>query len=169
MRFDDDAVSYDLDTEDIMMYDQYQAWLKDLDRYHSLPIPEKNPLLRLSKQTRVYAKWIDPSDPELHGSWMAGKVVNSKAWRDENQQRWKYHIMFDNGDQDTEVKDIDVLLEDVYKSLLEEKMNRGMMKMKQSGLSGLELIIEATKVSSPAKICTGIDSTDNDDTDDEAL
>ncbi len=151
VRFDDDGESFDLDTEDIMLFGQYQAWLKDLERYYSLPITQKNPLLRLTNHTRVYAKWIDPTDPELYGSWMAGKVVNSKVWNDDGQRRWRYHILFDNGDQDTEIKDVDVLLEDLYKTLIEEKMNRGI----KTGFSGLDLITEASKISSPAKMCTG--------------
>mmetsp|Transcript_19912 Transcript_19912/g.41917 ORF Transcript_19912/g.41917 Transcript_19912/m.41917 type:complete len:557 (-) Transcript_19912:1366-3036(-) len=68
VKFDDGAESVDLDTEDIMIQEQYQAWLKDLEQYYSLPVNKEMIWKRLTKNTRVYAKWIDPTDPELHGS-----------------------------------------------------------------------------------------------------
>ena len=148
----------DLDTEDIIMHDQYQTWLKDLEHYYSLPVTEEMTWKRLTNNTRVFAKWIDPTDPELHGSWMSGKVHSSRAWEgrspghgegDENQWRHSYHIYFDNGDQDENLQDIDVLEEEVYMRLLSEKMERGREK---SHLSGLDLITEASKISSPVKM-----------------
>ena len=171
MRFDDGVESYDLDTEDIMLFDQYQEWLKVLEQYYSLPIPENNQLLRLKKHTRVYAKWIDQTDPELYGSWMAGKVVSSKVWKDGKERRLRYRIMFDSGDEDADINDIDVVPEELYQSLLVEKVNRGRMKMKQSGLSGVDLIVEASKLS-PVKTCTvrgSIDESDDESEDEDAF
>jgi hypothetical protein len=171
VRFDDGVESYDLDTEDIMLFDQYQEWLKVLEQYYSLPVSERNQLPRLSKHTRVFAKWIDQTDPELYGSWMAGKVVNSKVWKDRNERRIRYHILFDNGDEDTKINDVDVVPEELYQSLLVEKVNRGRMKMNQSGLSGFDLIVEASKLS-PVKTCTvrgSIDESDNESEDEDAF
>ncbi|KAL7542149.1 hypothetical protein ACHAXR_011562 [Thalassiosira sp. AJA248-18] len=149
VKFDDGAESLDLDTEDIMMQDQYQVWLKDLEQYYSLPVAEEMTWKRLTKNTRVYAKWIDPTDPELHGSWMSGQVHSSRTWEDEaNQWRHSYHIYFDNGDQDEDLLDGDIVEEELYTELLSEKMEKG---RKKSRLSGFDLITEASKISSPIK------------------
>ncbi|KAL7534829.1 hypothetical protein ACHAWF_004964 [Thalassiosira exigua] len=150
VRFDDGAESLDLDTEDIMMQNQYQSWLKDLEQYYALPAPKDLSWKRLSKNSRVYAKWIDPTDPELHGSWMSGKVHSSRNWIGPgNQLRHKYHVYFDNGDQDEDLKDDDVLDEETYKKLLKEKMEGG---RKKAHMSGLDLITEASKIASPIKV-----------------
>jgi len=149
VKFEDGAESLDLDTEDMMMQDQYQVWLKDLEQYYSLRVTEAMTWKRLTKNARVYAKWIDPTDPELHGSWMSGKVHSSKTWEDDaNQWRHSYHILFDNGDQDADLLDGDVMEEETHRRLLGEKMERG---RKKSRLSGFDLIAEASKISSPIK------------------
>lgn len=175
IKFDDGAESYDLDTEDIMLFDQYQAWLQDLEQYYSLPIPEKTSLQHLTKHTRVHAKWIDPTDPELYGSWISGKVLASKCWKDaDNRRRFSYHVVFDNGDQDTDIRDSDIVPEDMYTSLLEEKMNR---EMTMSGLSGFDLIVKASKISSPVEkglnsqsnICSRNSDDDSEDNSDEDI
>ena len=172
VRFDDGTESFDLDTEDIMAFEQYKAWLKDLEQYYSLP--NQSSMSRLTEHTRVYAKWIDSTDPELHGSWMAGKVLNSKLRQDEHGRQVSYHILFDNGDQDNEILDVDVVPEELYKLLLEEKTNRG--RTMQSGLNGIDLIVKASKFSSPLKpgrnsrytTCTGGSPEElKDDSDDE--
>mmetsp|Transcript_18739 Transcript_18739/g.33603 ORF Transcript_18739/g.33603 Transcript_18739/m.33603 type:complete len:895 (+) Transcript_18739:430-3114(+) len=150
VKFDDGAESLDLDTEDIMMQDQYQVWLKDLEQYYSLPVTKEMTWKRLTKNTRVFAKWTDPTDPELHGSWMAGKVCSSRTWEDdENQWRYGYHICFDNGDQDEDLLGEDVVEEETYYTLIREKMERG---RKKSRLSGFDLIAEASKISSPIPV-----------------
>ena len=149
VKFDDGAESYDLDTEDIIMKGQYQAWLQDLEQYYSIPVTEEMTWKRLAKNTRVYAKWMDPTDPELHSSWMAGSVHSSKAWEgDDNQWRHSYHVFFDNGDQDEDLPDDAIIEEELYRHLLREKMERG---RKRSRLSGFDLITEASKISSPIK------------------
>ncbi len=161
MKFDDGAESINLDTEDIMMRDQYQAWLKDLEQYYSLPVPDEISSTRLVKNTRVYAKWIDPTDPELNGCWMPGKVRSSKTWEgDDNQWRHSYHIIFDNGDQDEHLADDEVLPKESYTTLLREKMERGRNKPR---LSGFDLIAEASKLSSPIKPVKTIPNRHHDD------
>ncbi|KAL3810912.1 hypothetical protein ACHAXA_008762 [Cyclostephanos tholiformis] len=149
VKFDDGAESIDLDTEDIMMQDQYQAWLKDLENYYSLHVPKDISSTRLAKNSRVYAKWIDPSDPELNGCWMSGKIHSSKTWEgDGNQLRYSYHVVFDNGDQDENLEDGEVLPKEVYTTLLREKMEKERIKPR---LCGFDLIAEASKLSSPIK------------------
>lgn len=131
------------------MQDQYEAWLKVLERYYSLPVTKEITWKRLTKNTRVYAKWIDPTDPELHGSWMSGTVLGSQTWEgNDNQWHYSYHILFDNGDQDEDIRDGDVLEEDTFNELLREKMEGG---RKRSKLSGFEAIVEASKISSPVR------------------
>lgn len=149
VKFDDGAESMDLDTQDIMMQDQYEEWMKDLEKYYTLHVNQELTWKRLPNKTRVYAKWRDPTDPELHGSWMLGQIHSSKTWEDDdNQWRHSYHIFFDNGDQDEDLQDGDVLEEDAYWALISEKMERGRNK---SRLSGFQLITEASKISSPIK------------------
>ena len=149
VKFDDGAETIDLDTEDIMMQDQYQAWLKDLERYYSLRIPKDISSTRLAKNTRVYAKWIDPTDPELNGCWMPGRVHSSKTWEgDGNLLRYSYHINFDNGDQDEDLNDREVLPKEAYTTLLAEKMEKERTKPR---MCGFDLIAEASKLSSPIK------------------
>ena len=149
VKFEDGAESLDLDTEDIMMADQYLVWLKEIEQYYAMPVKEEMTWKRLTKNTRVYAKWIDPTDPELHGSWVSGKVYNSKSWEGEdNQWHHSYHIHFDNGDQDEDLQDGDVVEEETYIELMTEKMERG---RKKSRLSGFDLITEASKMTSPPK------------------
>ena len=161
MKFDDGAESIDLDTEDIMMQDQYQAWLKDLEQYYSLPVPNEITSTRLAKNARVYAKWIDPTDPELNGCWMPGKVHSSKTWEgDDNQRRHSYHIFFDNGDQDEDLADVEVLPKEFYTTLLREKMERGRDKTR---LCGFDLIAEASKLTSPIKLVKAIPNRHHDD------
>ena len=149
VKFEDGAESLDLDTEDIMVADQYLVWLKEIEQYYSMPVKEEMTWKRLTKNTRVYAKWIDPTDPELHGSWMSGKVYNSKSWEGEdNQWHHSYHIHFDNGDQDEDLQDGDVVEEETYIELMTEKMER---VRKKSCVSGFDLITEASKMTSPPK------------------
>jgi hypothetical protein len=149
VKFDDGAETIDLDTEDVMMQDQYQAWLKDLEKYYSLRVPRYISSTRLAKNSRVYAKWIDPTDPELNGSWMPGRVHSSKTWEgDGNQLRYSYHILFDNGDQDEDLNDGEVLPKEAYTTLLAEKMEQGRINPR---LCGFDLIAEASKLSSPIK------------------
>ena len=140
-----------------MIHDQYQVWLKDLEQYYSLRVTEAMTWKRLTKNARVYAKWIDPTDPELHGSWMSGKVHSSKTWEDDaNQWYHSYHIMFNNGDQDADLLDGDIMEEETYRYLLREKMERGRKKLH---LSGLDLIAEASKILSPIKTGPNQDGT----------
>jgi len=81
--------------------------------------------------------------------------------------------LFDNGDQDNEILDVDVVPEELYKLLLEEKTNRG--RTMQSGLNGIDLIVKASKFSSPLKpgwnsrykTCTGGSPEELDDDSDE--
>lgn len=163
MKFEDGAESIDLDTEDIMMQDQYQAWLKDLEKYYSLPVPVEISSMRLTKNSRVYAKWIDPTDPELNGCWMPGKVHSSKTWEgDNNRWRHSYHIFFDNGDQDEDLGDGEVLPKESYTTLLREKMERGRSKPR---LCGFDLIAEASKLSSPIKPVKAIPNRHDDEFD----
>ena len=160
VKFDDGAESIDLDTEDIMMQDQYQAWLKDLEQYYSLPVPDEISSTRLAKNSRVYAKWIDPTDPELNGCWMPGKVHSSKTWEgDDNQWRHSYHIFFDNGDQDEDLADVEVLPKESYTTLIREKMERGRNKPR---LCGFDLIAEASKLSAPIKLVNAIPNRHHD-------
>lgn len=153
VKFDDGAESIDLDTDDIMMRDQYLEWLKDLEHYYSLPMPDEIRSTRLSRNQRVYAKWIDPTDPELNGCWMPGKILSSRTWQGKDGHnimfRYTYHIFFNNGDEDEDV--FDVLPKNIYKSLLSDKMERSTNKPLFSGMSGFDLIAEASKLSSPIK------------------
>lgn len=149
VKFDDGAESMDLDTEDILMADQYLLWLKEIEQYYSVPVSDDLRWTRLTKNTRVYAKWIDPTDPEIHGSWMSGKVYSSQKWEDGDKQwRHNYHIKFDNGDQDDDLQDGDVVEEQTYLGLMRKKLEGG---KKRSRLTGFDLIAEASKLASPIK------------------
>ena len=54
-------------------------------------------------------------DLEAHGSWLQGTV------RDANDSG-RYHVRFDNGDEDDDMSANHVLLEGVYGQLIKEKM-----------------------------------------------
>ena len=79
VRFDDGILSKDIKAEDIMMYNQYETWLKELEEYYSLPIPEEDTRELLTKGQRVHAKWVDPTDPDMHARWIRGVVLSCNA------------------------------------------------------------------------------------------
>ncbi|KAL7501644.1 hypothetical protein ACHAWT_009456 [Skeletonema menzelii] len=118
VKFHDGAEGMDLHTGDMMMREQYEAWLHDLEEYFALPQLGDAFKTRIPKGSRVYAQWIDPSDPEAHGSWLQGTV------RDVIDSR-RYHVRFDNGDEDDDMSADHVLLDGVYVQLLGEKMKNG--------------------------------------------
>ena len=149
VKFEDGAESMHLDTEDIMMADQYLIWLKEIEQYYSMPITEETTHKRLTKNTRVFSKWVDPTDPEIHGCWLKGIIQNSQTWEDaQHQWRHSYHVKFDNGDQDEHLKDGDVLEEETYIEQMREKTERG---KNRSQMSGFDLIAQASKIASPIK------------------
>lgn len=67
VRFDDGILSGAIKADDIMMGLQYEQWLKELEEYYWLPITEESTKLLLVKGQCVHAKWIDPTDPDMHG------------------------------------------------------------------------------------------------------
>jgi len=149
VKFEDGAESMHLDTEDIMMADQYLIWLKEIEQYYSMPITEEMTHKRLTKNTRVYSKWVDPTDPEIHGCWLKGVIHNSQTWEDaQHQWRHSYSVKFDNGDTDEHLQDGDVLEEETYIELMREKMERG---KNRSRMSGFDLIAQASEIASPIK------------------
>ncbi len=115
VRFHDGAEGMDLHTNDLMMREQYEAWLRDLEEYYALPQLGSAFTTQIPKGARVYAQWIDPTDPEAHGSWLQGTVRDVK-------DSTKYHVRFDNGDEDDDMSANHVLLDGVYVQLLGEKM-----------------------------------------------
>jgi len=151
VKFDDGAESIDLDVQDILLQYQYEKWLKDLNDYHSLPEP-RGTRKPLSKKTRVYAKWIDPTDPELHGSWMPGEVSRSPITKDDKgKSDVSYHISFDNGDCDTSIPSQNVVEESAYEELLREKTREKEQRKKKPRKCGFDLISEASKIASPIR------------------
>jgi len=118
VKFHDGAEGMDLHTKDIMMREQYEAWLRDLEVYYALPELGNAFTTRIPRGARVYAQWNDPTDPEAHGSWLQGTV------RDATDSR-RYHVRFDNGDEDDDMSANHVLLDGVYVQLLAEKMKNG--------------------------------------------
>ena len=88
VRFDDGILSRDIKAEDIMMHNQYETWLKELEDYYSLSIPEEGTNDLLLKGQRVYAKWIDPTDPDMHARWIRGVVLSCNTDADETT----YHV-----------------------------------------------------------------------------
>ena len=79
---------------------------------------------------------------------MPGKVLSSKKREGNANRCYRYHILFDNGDQDAQLFDADVVEEGMYAQLLRETTER---RRKKSRLSGIDLITAASKVSSPIK------------------
>lgn len=150
VKFDDGAESIDLDVQDILLQYQYEKWLKDLNEYHSMP-QQTGPRKQLSKKTRVYAKWIDPTDPDLHGSWMPGEVSKSLTRDDKGKSDVSYHISFDNGDSDTSIPSRNIIEESVYNELLQEKTREREQRKKISRRCGFDLISEASKIASPIR------------------
>ena len=150
VKFDDGAESIDLDVQDILLQYQYEKWLKDLNEYHSMP-EQTGSRKHLSKKTRVYAKWIDPTDPELHGSWMPGEVSKSLTRDDKGKSHVSYHISFDNGDSDASIPSRNVIEESVYDELLREKTKEKERRKKEPRRCGFDLISEASKIASPIR------------------
>jgi hypothetical protein len=115
VKFHDGAEGMDLHTDDMMMREQYEAWLQDVEEYFALPQLGNAFTTHIPKGSRVYAQWIDPTDPEAHGSWLQGTVRNAT-------DSGRYHVRFDNGDEDDDMSANHVLLEGVYGQLIKEKM-----------------------------------------------
>ncbi|KAL3800156.1 hypothetical protein HJC23_001077, partial [Cyclotella cryptica] len=150
VRFDDGVLSKDIKAEDIMMQHQYEKWLKDLEDYYSLPLVDGSATTRLSKGQRVYAKWLDPTDPDMHARWIRGVIISSNDSQTPNDDGTKvitYHVKFANGDEDEELKSEFVLEDSVYKALLQQKIEQG----KRQNVSGFDLIQAASKLASPVR------------------
>ena len=155
VKFHDGAEGMDLHTEDMMMREQYEAWLRDLEVYYALPELGSAFTTHIPKGARVYAQWNDPTDPKAHGSWLQGTVRGAHDSR-------RYHVRFDNGDEDDDMSANHVLLDGVYVQLIAEKMrnsrgpvargNRGPgFASGANGTSGLELITRASQLPSPVR------------------
>ena len=153
VKFYDGAEGMDLHTEDMMMREQYEAWLHYLEVYYALPRLGNAVSSHISKGARVFAQWNDPTDPSAHGSWLQGIVRNTHDSR-------RYHVRFDNGDEDNDIGENHVVSDGVYVQLLAEKMknsgsgvNRGsgVTISRGNGESGLNLITQASQVPSPMK------------------
>jgi len=154
VKFHDGAEGKDLHTEDMMMREQYEAWLRGLEKYYALPKFGDAFATRIPRGARVYAQWNDPTDPQAHGSWLQGTV------RDANDSG-RYHIRFDNGDEDDDMSANHVLLDGVYVQLLAEKMKNnsvpvvsrvsGDARRVNGASSGLNLITNASQLPSPVR------------------
>merc|ERR1712007_130481 len=80
---------------------------------------------------------------------MGGVIYNSQTWENaQNQWSHSYHVKFDNGDNDEQLQDGDVLEEETYIELMREKMERG---KNRSQMSGFDLIAQASEIASPIK------------------
>ena len=118
VKFHDGAEGLNLNTEDLMMREQYEEWLQDLLTYYELPQLGNAFTSRIPQGARVYAQWNDPTDPDAHGSWLQGTVRHVHDSR-------RYHVRFDNGDEDDDMDANHVVLDGVYVQLLAEKMKNG--------------------------------------------
>jgi hypothetical protein len=132
--------------EDIMMQNQYEMWLRELEDYYSLPMTEDSTNQRLSTGQRVHAKWLDPTDPDMHARWIRGVILSRNDDQTENNAV-TYHVKFDDGDDDEELSSDHVLEDSVYQTLLQQKIDQGMNR----NVSGIDLIHYASKISSPIK------------------
>jgi hypothetical protein len=145
VRFDDGVLGKDVKADDIMMQNQYEAWLKDLENYYSLPLAEDNTEEVLSMDQRVYAKWVDPTDPDMHARWIRGIIISSNV--NEADGAITYHVKFADGDEDEELSSDFVLTDAKYEALLQQKIDQG----RRRSVSGFDLIHAASKISSPIK------------------
>ena len=118
VKFHDGAEGMNLNTEDLMMRKQYEEWLQDLLIYYELPQLGNAFTTSIPQGARVYAQWNDPTDPDAHGSWLQGTVRYVHDSR-------RYHVRFDNGDEDDDMDANHVVLDGVYVQLLAEKMKNG--------------------------------------------
>lgn len=129
-----------------MMQNQYEMWLRELEDYYSLPMTEDSTNQRLSTGQRVHAKWLDPTDPDMHARWIRGVILSRNDDQNENNAV-TYHVKFDDGDDDEELSSDHVLEDSVYQTLLQQKIDQGMNR----NVSGIDLIHYASKISSPIK------------------
>ena len=68
---------------------------------------------RLDDGTRVFAQFFNEMDLNMHGSWFAGTVISSNevvvAGLGKEQEgllpTYTYHVLFDDGDADYELKE----------------------------------------------------------------
>ena len=126
VKYHDGAEGIDIHAKDVMMREQYEEWLRSLEKYYSLPQIGNAFTTSIPKGARVYAQWNDPTDPDAHGSWLQGTVRDAHG-------STKYHVRFDNGDEDDDMGAEHVLLDGVYAQLLAEKMkNQDSDKEKQT-------------------------------------
>lgn len=149
IKFDDGVDVTNQKGKDIMMHEEYRSWIQNLEDYHALSVTRNMVSKRLTKGTKVFAKFIDESDPETHGQWLAGTILGSKVSNRISQLRYSYHVLFYNGDQDEDLSDIHVLEEDSYHRLVEEK-NENRNK-RQRASSGLDFLCGAAHITSPIK------------------
>lgn len=154
VRFDDGVLAKDVTPEDIMTKDQFETWLQQLEDYYALPVtPEIIKSCRIRKGKRVYAQWNDPTDPDLHARWVPG-TVHEVYQAEVGRGRVAYHVQFENGEEDDDLKQEFVLEESVYKDMLKEKIKAGTTR---PDISGIDLITAASKIASPVKMPTKLD------------
>ncbi len=153
IKFDDGVDVTNQRGEDIMMHEEYRSWIKSLEDYHALSVTRSMVSKRLTKGTKVFAKFIDESDPELHGQWFAGTIISAKVSNSISQLRYSYHVLFFNGDEDEDLSDVHVLDEDSYYSLAEERneeRNENRNKRNRTS-SGLDFLCGAAHITSMIK------------------
>lgn len=144
VRFDDGVLSNNIKAEDIMMQNQYETWLRELEEYYFLPMPIESSKKCLSGGERIHAKWIDPTDPDMHARWIRGVIVACNGLTEDGT--FTYHVKFDDGDDDEELSSEYVLEDSIYKELLQQKIEHGI-----PNVSGIDLIQAVSKISSPIR------------------
>jgi len=149
IKFDDGVDVTNQKGKDIMMHEEYRSWIQSLEDYHALAVTRSIVSKRLTKGTKVFAKFIDESDPETHGQWLAGTIIGSKVSNRISQLRYSYHVLFYNGDQDEDLSDVYVLEEGSYHHLAQQKIENRNKRQRTS--CGLDFLCGAAHITSPIK------------------
>jgi len=97
---------------------RYEEMIRELDVRFGLPADSKltwpHPL---PGGTPVYAQWINRLNPDTHARWISG-TVNSCEKGDDG---YRYHILFDNEEEDHGLHEKSVLHRLDYDKLFKQK------------------------------------------------
>ncbi|KAL9186986.1 hypothetical protein ACHAXT_010706 [Thalassiosira profunda] len=132
IQFENGNEDPDVPEESIMSADFYNAAVDDLERCHTIPLPEghvsKHPH-PIAGGTPVYCQWRDRSNPNMHGQWLPATINSSKQLEDGS---CAYHVLFDNEEERQDVPGQCVLERSEYDSLMQSPTHQGQMASARS-------------------------------------
>lgn len=124
VQYDNGKEDINVSEECIMTTQSYESAIYELEQYHALP--SKITIVSTSHPQEsgspIYCQWMDMSVPEKHGQWLPGTVHSyEKGAATSNNDKYYYHILFDNEQEKKGVPEQYVLDRNEYHELIKLK------------------------------------------------